>query len=771
MLPRWILLVFFLETTAIAESAKVRGGRLSVDPALEAWISRHSIAYLQDSKDLKVDRFENLDVLSRDYVSLKNRDLVPISDASQLDSGLILDKLQSYLDANNKPHPLHNYILSELKISPELRPKYNALMSVPSFNSCLKRGNFSRVSETKGFFSRSPSELGAWMAEVDLYRALWFKKSQFRKIVQGIKISDQEKFISTLQPFAEKYSWFAEMVPWVKIENGREDVAVNRLLAKNECEAAKQKYGGWVSGAVVKPDSMPSIMENVADVGRCFRKNGVESRVAALRDFSPVLEAKFGFEGKSALAVEVAKAYWSADKFTEARSILADIFTEALAENKLDNVGAAQHLLAQIYENEHRIEDAIINFEFYLGRYKDTSLTFEALRSLVLLYAEKQEWIKAAEAAQRMVAIQDSQPEEKREVNKAGFGLFWSGRSWLALGEKELASAAWKRLKTEYYSTYYGALGHFLLEASLGQVFDVEIANDKAFSEEEFLFSPFDESDRLRVKSILVFLRAGLSKEADCEIDELADQKNPSKDFARALLYSSSGAWLKSVKVFDELPRSYRNNLPRGSERILFPIRYKETIENFALRLNMDPDFVIGLIRQESLFDSQAMSPVGAKGLMQLMEATAQMEVKRMDSNYFEQSNSKSDLLQAASSNIRLFETEANLMIGIHHVNTLMKKYGSPVFTLSAYNAGPGAMLKWKDKFDSTDLLLFAEKIPYKETNSYVKLILRNYFYYKKWYRDTTLSMPHLEAVASPLVKMPLSVPKDEVKEKNAVSL
>ncbi len=142
-----------------------------------------------------------------------------------------------------------------------------------------------------------------------------------------------------------------------------------------------------------------------------------------------------------------------------------------------------------------------------------------------------------------------------------------------------------------------------------------------------------------------------------------------------------------------------------------------------------------------------------------------------MDSNYFEQSNSKSDLLQAASSNIRLFETEANLMIGIHHVNTLMKKYGSPVFTLSAYNAGPGAMLKWKDKFDSTDLLLFAEKIPYKETNSYVKLILRNYFYYKKWYRDTTLSMPHLEAVASPLVKMPLSVPKDEVKEKNAVSL
>jgi soluble lytic murein transglycosylase-like protein len=609
------------------------------------------------------------------------------------------------------------------------------------------------------------------MTEVDLYRALWFKKNQFKKLVQGIKTSDQEKFVTTLRPFAEKYSWFAEMVPWVKTENGREEVALGKLLAKSECEAAKQKYAGWLNGADIKPEGMAVEMEKVADVGRCFRKNGVEARVAALRDFATILESKFGFLGKSAIAVEVAKAYWSADKYTEARSVLADIFAEALAQSKLDDVGAAQHLLAQIYENEHRLEDAIINFEFYIGRYKDTTLTFDALRSLVLLYAEKQEWVKAAEAAQRMVAIQDSQPEEKREVSKAGFGLFWSGRAWLALGEKELASSAWKRLKTKYYSTYYGALGHFLLEASLNQVFDVEMVNDKEFTENEFVYSPFDESDQLRVKAISVFLRAGLSKEADCEIDELAAQKNPSKDYARALLYQASGAWLKSVKVFDELPRTFRNNLPRGSERVLFPIRYKETIENFALRLNMDPDFVIGLIRQESLFDSQAMSPVGAIGLMQLMEATAQMEVKRMDSNYFEENTTKSSLLQVASSNMRLFETETNLMIGIHHVNTLMKKYGSPVFTLSAYNAGPGAMLKWKDKFDSSDLLLFVEKIPYKETNSYVKLILRNYFYYKKWYRESTLSMPHLEAVASPLVKIPMSVPKEEAKDKGAVSL
>ena len=92
------------------------------------------------------------------------------------------------------------------------------------------------------------------------------------------------------------------------------------------------------------------------------------------------------------------------------------------------------------------------------------------------------------------------------------------------------------------------------------------------------------------------------------------------------------------------------------------------------------------------------------------------------------------------------------MKLGIHHLYSLLKKYGSSVFTLSAYNAGPGRLKSWKNRFDSDDLLLFTEKIPFKETRGYVKLILRNYFYYKKWYGGKDPQMPHLNPILLPVL-------------------
>ena len=59
-----------------------------------------------------------------------------------------------------------------------------------------------------------------------------------------------------------------------------------------------------------------------------------------------------------------------------------------------------------------------------------------------------------------------------------------------------------------------------------------------------------------------------------------------------------------------------------------------------------------------------------------------------------------------------------------------------------------------EEKYNTDDLLLFTEKIPYKETRGYVKLILRNYFYYKKIYGDEGAEMPHLNKVIQPVLWM-----------------
>ncbi|MFY7928846.1 MAG: hypothetical protein ACOVS5_08230, partial [Oligoflexus sp.] len=73
--------------------------------------------------------------------------------------------------------------------------------------------------------------------------------------------------------------------------------------------------------------------------------------------------------------------------------------------------------------------------------------------------------------------------------------------------------------------------------------------------------------------------------------------------------------------------------------------------------------------------------------------------------------------------------------------------YKNPVFVLTSYNANPRATERWISNIDSDDMLVFIERIPYRETRSYVKLVMRNYFYYKRWYEGPDASLPLFQSL------------------------
>src|SRR4029079_17611093 len=125
----------------------------------------------------------------------------------------------------------------------------------------------------------------------------------------------------------------------------------------------------------------------------------------------------------------------------------------------------------------------------------------------------------------------------------------------------------------------------------------------------------------------------------------------------------------------------------------------------------------------------------------------------RLENNYMPPEEKKM-MRQRLANPLNLLVADTNLAIGGHHVRTLLGKYGSPVYVLSAYNASPAAAQRWMTTISTKDILAFIEKIPYKETRAYVKLVLRNYFYYKRWYGDPKDSLRHLDSVASPLIAM-----------------
>lgn len=153
----------------------------------------------------------------------------------------------------------------------------------------------------------------------------------------------------------------------------------------------------------------------------------------------------------------------------------------------------------------------------------------------------------------------------------------------------------------------------------------------------------------------------------------------------------------------------------------IYPTEYSEYVEKYSEINNVDPYMIYAIIKAESNFNPNVKSGSNAIGLMQLLEATAD----EMSNNVDEQSITEEEL----------YYPETNIKLGISYYAYLLNHYdGNNVLALTAYNAGMGNVDTWIKtgviKSDGSDI----ENIPYKETNNYVRKILRDYQFYIKLY-------------------------------------
>lgn len=152
----------------------------------------------------------------------------------------------------------------------------------------------------------------------------------------------------------------------------------------------------------------------------------------------------------------------------------------------------------------------------------------------------------------------------------------------------------------------------------------------------------------------------------------------------------------------------------------LYPTKYEEYVYKYSEELNIDPLLTFAIIKTESNFDANIESKSGAIGLMQLMDKTAQEQAEKLKIEYTKE---------------MLYDPEVNLELGLNYFNMLLDYYNQNyVLAFTAYNAGLGNVQKWiKEgtiKKDGSDI----ENIPFKETNMYVRKIIRNYEIYKELY-------------------------------------
>lgn len=153
----------------------------------------------------------------------------------------------------------------------------------------------------------------------------------------------------------------------------------------------------------------------------------------------------------------------------------------------------------------------------------------------------------------------------------------------------------------------------------------------------------------------------------------------------------------------------------------LYPMEYTEYVEKYADEYNLDKHMVYAVIKAESGFNSQAVSPREAKGLMQIMDTTGEWAAKKIDIDGFQSG--------------MLLEPDTNIRIGCWYLGYLLKQFdNNTVLALAAYNAGSGNVSKWlRDPEISSDGKTLGV-IPFEETDNYVDRIQKYYKMYKKLY-------------------------------------
>ncbi|BDU50208.1 lytic transglycosylase domain-containing protein [Haliovirga abyssi] len=145
----------------------------------------------------------------------------------------------------------------------------------------------------------------------------------------------------------------------------------------------------------------------------------------------------------------------------------------------------------------------------------------------------------------------------------------------------------------------------------------------------------------------------------------------------------------------------------------LYPKYYKEFVEYYASKSNLEPELIYSIIKQESNFKDDEISNSSAYGLMQLILPTAKS---------FQKNILYEDLL----------DPELNIKIGTKYLKLLYKKYnGNLIPIIASYNAGETNVNRWIKKHKK----LTIDDIPFAETKNYVKKVLNNYYKYKELYR------------------------------------
>lgn len=158
---------------------------------------------------------------------------------------------------------------------------------------------------------------------------------------------------------------------------------------------------------------------------------------------------------------------------------------------------------------------------------------------------------------------------------------------------------------------------------------------------------------------------------------------------------------------------------------LVYPVHYYDEIEKSANDWGNDPLIILSIMREESYFNSEAQSEVGAMGLMQLMPSTAQ------------EAGAAAQI--SIPNNKFLLDPDLNIRLGnIYYAKLKRALWDKDLLAILAYNGGLGSVSNWRENLNYVDVDDFVEQIPYQETQNYLKKVYRSYWNYLRLYTEVS---------------------------------
>ena len=282
---------------------------------------------------------------------------------------------------------------------------------------------------------------------------------------------------------------------------------------------------------------------------------------------------------------------------------------------------------------------------------------------------------------------------------------YWAGRASAKMKVKAL-SAEWYKKAALYQTVFYGQMAG----AELGMEEALPNAAPPELSAEDI--TKFKANELLQAAQI--FHDAGIKKESSQFIKAfVAHEKTP-----KAYRYAAELA--AKIKQYEDAVRIAKNATREGL--FLTAQSYPVMTDNMRY-VEIEWALAHAIMRQESLFDIEAQSPAGARGLMQLMPGTAKGVAKSLGLSY------RSDWLTN--------RPDYNVRLGSKYLQDLLIRFGgSYPLAIAAYNAGPNRVEKWikvygDPRLGHVDMIDWMEMIPIYETRNYVQRVMENVYIYR----------------------------------------